>query len=183
VALTDELADVAKGAGRFAARGEHVAAVLVAEPAPGERLFLCAFDGTGGRTWLALDAGGRPVVSRRRVREAVSITALCEVAEESAGGGDLERLRTELLTVRLTERPPGIEQAEAAALELEGIVGERPRVASPARLDAIGAAARRLERSLGEDAGSPFAVAMREAVTAVEALTAEIEGSYKVALD
>jgi hypothetical protein len=59
--------------------------VLVAEPTPHGRLFLCAFAGDRGRTWLALNADGSPVRDRNRVREVVSIAALCELAEESSG--------------------------------------------------------------------------------------------------
>jgi hypothetical protein len=35
----------------------------------------------------------------------VSIAAMCELAEESAGGGDLGELRARLVELRLTERP------------------------------------------------------------------------------
>ena len=40
--------------------------------------------------------GGRPVADRTLVRQAASIAALCELAEETSGGGDLESLRAEL---------------------------------------------------------------------------------------
>jgi hypothetical protein len=125
-----------------------------------------------------LDDDGRPVEDRGSVRDAVSITAMCEAAEESAGGGDLEDLRTQLVTLRLTENPPGIDEAEDAALALESTLARPPRVASAAYLDAVGAATRRLERALGDDA-SPFANAMQTATAAVAALTDEVEASYK----
>jgi hypothetical protein len=180
VVLTDELSAIAAEAAAFAEPGEEVAAVLAAEPAVGERVYLCAFaSGRGNRTWLALDGDGRPVEARARLRDAVSIAALCEVAEETAGGGRLEELRSELVALRLTEDPPGIDEAEDAALELESAVGVPPRIASPAYLDAVGAATRRLELALGTDGHSPFAAAMKEAVGAVESLTAEVESSYK----
>jgi hypothetical protein len=84
VGLEDDLARAAERAGAFAAPGERLQAVLAAEPAKGERVYLCAFDGAGARTWLAL-AEDAPVTSRALVREAVSLVALCEIAEEAAG--------------------------------------------------------------------------------------------------
>jgi hypothetical protein len=180
VALSDELERVAALARRYADDGEELAGIVAAEPAAGRRLYLCAFAGTQGRrTWLALDASGDPVDDRVAVREAASISALCEVAAESAGGGNLEDLRSRLRTLRLRESPLGIEEAEEAALELERVVGAPPRLATPAYLDEVGAATLRLERALGSNAGSPFADAMRAATTAVEALALEVEGDNK----
>jgi hypothetical protein len=57
-----------------------------------------------------------------------------------------------------------------------------PRPATSDYLDVLGAASRRLERALGEDGGSPFAVAMQQALPAVEELAAEIERGYKLPL-
>jgi hypothetical protein len=183
VALDDDLERIAAAAARFAAEGESVAAVLTSEPSPGRRVYLCAFSPGGEeRSWLALDDAGQPLRDRAGVREAVSITALCELAEEHAGGGDLQDLRAQLATLRLTEGPVGIELAEEAALDLERAVGSPPQVASPGRLDEIGAATRKLEHALGEDATSPFAEGMKLALGAVEALTAEVEAAYKVEL-
>jgi phosphohistidine phosphatase SixA len=109
----------------------------------------------------------------------VSLSALCEVAEETAGGGDLAELRARLAELRRTEAPEGIEQAEAAAAALERTIQPPPRVASSDYLDALGTAARRLEQALGDDGGSPFAVAMQHAVPVVEELTADVEQTYK----
>jgi hypothetical protein len=177
--LATELAAIAARAAEYADDRETVDGVLAAEPNGRERVYLCSFaapDGT--RSWLVLDADGRAVESRADVREAVSIAALCEVAEESAAGGDVGELRSQLVTLRLTENPPGIAQAEEAALALESALALPPRVASPAYLDLLGAATRRLERALGDDA-SPFASAMQSAVAAVDALTREVESAYK----
>jgi hypothetical protein len=135
VALSDDLSRIGSAAAAFAGPGEEVAAILVAEASPGLRTFLCAFTGPTGRTWLALDENGAPVTSRNRVREAVSIAAMCELAEENAGGGELEELRRQLVALRLTENPPGVAEAEAAALELESAIGTAPRVATPEYLD------------------------------------------------
>lgn len=176
MALDEEL-------GRIAARS-GATAVLAAEAAPGERLYVCSFEeADGGRTWLALDADGEPVADRRRLREAVSILALCELAEEIAGGGDLDELRSQLAALRLTESPPGIEEAEEAALELQRMLGAPPTLATPARLDEIGVATRRLEQVLGGPThGSPFAAAMRGAGDVVEALWGDVERSYRIPL-
>jgi hypothetical protein len=183
VALSEDLARIAALAGAHAEDDEGLAGVVAAEPRTGVRAYVCAFTSEAGlRSWLTLDAGGEPIVERAAVREAVSISALCELAVESAGGGDLEELRSRLLAVRLSEHPPGIEDAEEAALELERTIGAPPHLASPAYLDRVGTAARRLERALGQNGASPFAEAMQRAMAAVEALTAEVERGHKRAL-
>ncbi len=168
---------------RVAARS-GAAAVLAAEAHGGDRIFLCAFEeGDGGRTWLAYDPGGEPVSDRLRVRDAVSIIALCELAEETAAGGDLDELRAQLASLRITESPPGIEEAEEAALALQRVLGAPPTLATPARLDEIGAATKRLELALGSALhGSPFAEAMKGAGDVVEALFADVERSYRIEL-
>ena len=84
MALEEDLARAADRAGGFAAPGERVAAVFAAELAAGRRVYLCAFDGREARTWLLLDEAV-PVTSRAVVREAVSLTALCEVVGEAVG--------------------------------------------------------------------------------------------------
>ena len=91
------------------------------------------------------------------MREAASLAGLCEVAEESAGGGHLPELRARLAELRETDNPEGIEEAEAAAAALAETLQPEPRVASGAYLDAIGSASRRLEQALGESGASPFA--------------------------
>jgi hypothetical protein len=181
--LREELGRVAELARHFAAPGETLAGILAAEPEPSARVYLCAFvDETGMRSWVALDAEGEAITSRAAVREAVSIAALCELAEETAAGGDLERLRSDLATLRLTESPPGIEEAEEAALELERVLGVPPRLATPGYLDAVGAATVRLEQTLGEGSASPFATALKQGLVAVDELAAEVEGRYKLEL-
>jgi hypothetical protein len=184
VALSDELERIAEAAAAFADPDERVAGMLVAEPASGARVYLCAFADPANerRSWLALDAAGLPLTQRGRLREAVAIAALVELAGDTAGGGDLEELRQQLVSLRLTENPPGIDEAETAALELERVLGAPPRLASPALLDSIGVVARRLEAALGEDGASPFTEAMRHSVPTVEALTTEVEATYKLPL-
>jgi hypothetical protein len=116
------------------------------------------------------------------VRDAVSIAALCELADENAGGGDLSDLRSRLVSLRLTEHVE-VDEADEAALALESVVGSPPRVATPAHLDAVGAATLRLERALGETAASPFAAAMQQARVAVDELALEVESGYKLPLE
>jgi Xaa-Pro aminopeptidase len=183
VALTQELRRIAEAAVRYAAQGEEVVGIVPAEPSSGARSYLCAYRGEDGETsWLVLDEEGKPVEERVRIREAVSIAALVELAEETAGGGDLEELRSQLVALRLTENPAEIEEAEEAAIALEEAIGAAPRVATPERLDAIGAATLRLEQVLGVT-GSPFAVAMKQATATVEELTRDVETAYKVPLE
>ena len=182
--LAEELEQIARSAGALAAPGETVAGVVPVEPAAGRRLHLCAFaSGDEPQSWLVLGDGGTAVTDRRLVREAASIAALCEIAEETAAGGDLDELRGQLVSLRLTENPPGIDEAEEAVLALQGVIAAPPQVASPARLDRIGAATRRLEAALGDEAGSPFAEAMKRSGDAVQAFVADVEARYRVPLD
>ena len=84
MALHDDLAAAADRAAAFAEVGERLDAVLAAEPSSGRRVYLCAFSGGEARTWLVLGHEG-PVTKRDVVREAVSLTALCEVVGEAVG--------------------------------------------------------------------------------------------------
>ena len=182
MALSEDLEGIAAAAEERAASGETLAGILAAEPHPGERVYLCAFRRDGqGEAWLALDAAWRPITSRSLVRDAASIAALCELAEETAAGGDLDDLLSRLLALRLTEAPAGIEEAEEAARDLQRTIEPLPRLATPEYLDRIGDATRRLERALGEG-GSPFAEGMKHAMAAVERLTEEVEANYKAEL-
>ena len=182
--LREDVERAAELAASFAGPGESLAGVLPTEPAPGRRVYLCAFaDEAGSRSWLAFDADRAPISSRAAVREAASIAALCELAADTAGGGDLEELRSHLAGLRLTESPPGIDEAEEAALALERAIAAPPRLATPTYLDSVGLATRRLEQALGEDGGSPFAAAMKQGLVAVDELAAEVEGRYKLDLE
>jgi hypothetical protein len=83
--LDDDLRLIAEAAVVFADDGEELVGIVPAEPASGLRLYVCAYGREDEATWLVLYASGIPVEKRALVREAVSIAALCEVAEEAAG--------------------------------------------------------------------------------------------------
>jgi hypothetical protein len=85
VALENDLRRIAEAAGRFAVDGEEVAGIVPAEPASGIRVYVCAYGAADATTWLVFDATAVPVQDVQLVRDAVSIAALCELAEEAAG--------------------------------------------------------------------------------------------------
>jgi hypothetical protein len=180
VALDDDLEPVARAAGSFAAPGERLTGILATELLRYGRVYLCAYASADERpTWLALDAESAPVTSLAAVREAAKLAALCEIAEETAGGGDLTELQQRLRELRETEAPEGIEAAETAAADLAATLEAEPRLATTDYLDRVGAAARRLEQALGDDAGSPFAAAMQQALPAVDEVAVEVEQRYR----
>jgi hypothetical protein len=181
MAVAEDVVRIASAAAAFADPGEEVAGVLVIETL-GRRVYLCAFESAGGRTWLAFGADAEPLTERRLVLEAASLAALCEVAEESAGGGNLPELQARLAELRETANPEGIAEAETAAAALAETLQPEPRVASGDYLDAIGSASRRLEQALGETGSSPFAAAMQAALGSVEELSDDVDRNYKLPL-
>jgi hypothetical protein len=182
VTLPEDLERIAAAAVGFASGGEELAGVLAAELAQGRRVYLCAYRSEEDVSWLALDESGEPVTDRERVREAASLVALSELAEESAGGGELDELLSRLVALRLTESPDGIEEAEAAVLHLQQALGAPPRLATAKYLDDVGAATKRLEDALGSPGSSPFAEAMKASAGAVQAFTTDVESKYKESL-
>lgn len=183
MAVSDDIVRIGTAAERFAAPGERVAGVLPSQPPGGSRVYLCAFESDLGHAWLAVDEAAEPIFDRRVVCEAASLAALCEVAEELAGGGHLDDLQARLAELREREAPAGIEEAVEAAAELARTLEREPRLAQAEYLDAVGAASRRLELALGEDAGSPFGAAMQQALAAVEDLVSAVERGYKGPLE
>ena len=179
VTLGDELERVADLVAARLDAGAAVSGVLATEPARGRRVYLCSIDEADGtRSWLGVRTDGSTVTSRVELRGAVSIAALCEVAGDSAGGGDLDGLIASLVDLRAREAPEGIEEAVSAAEALRDVLGDPPQLAAPARLDEIGAATRRLERELDPGGASPFAAALKAAQGAVEELQREVEAGY-----
>jgi hypothetical protein len=183
VTLLADLERIATTAAAQAPEGGAVSAVLAAETTPGLRSYLVAFETEGGsRSWVVVDDEGVAVSSRRDVRDVVAIAALCEIAEESAVGGDLDELLSQLVALRLTESPEGIDEAEDAVRSLQRAIGTPPQLASPSRLDEIGAATRRLEQALDPAAPSPFTAALKGAQGTIDELLQEIEQTYRVQL-
>jgi hypothetical protein len=85
VSLSEDVGRIAEVAAQYAAPGEELAAVVPVEPASGERVYLCAFaQANGTQAWLGLDDRGAPLTNRTLIRDAASIAALVEIAEESA---------------------------------------------------------------------------------------------------
>ena len=140
MSLSEDVGRIAEAAARYAAPGEELAAVVPVEPASGERVYLCAFAlADGAQSWLGLDDRGSPLTNRTLIRDAASIAALVEVAEESAAVP----------------------------------AGDEPRLASPAYLDALGAAA----------ANGDIAGALQSALPAIDELTRDLEVNYKLELE
>ena len=83
--LDHDLRRIAEAAGALAGEGEDVSGIVPTEPASGIRLYVCAYGNGEETSWLVLDATGVVVEDRALVHDAVSIAALCEVAEEAAG--------------------------------------------------------------------------------------------------
>ena len=85
MALENDLRRIAETAARFASDGEEVAGIVPAEPASGIRVYVCAYVDGEATSWLVFDATAVPVQDVQLVRDAVSIAALCELAEEATG--------------------------------------------------------------------------------------------------
>ena len=174
---------MSSSAAAYAPECGAVSAILAAESDPGLRLYICAFETPDGvRSWLVLDDDGAAVMARLDVKDAVAIAALCEIAEESAAGGDLDELLSQLVALRLTESPEGIDEAEEAVRALQRTIGTPPHLASPGRLDEIGAATRRLEQALDPAAPSPFTAALKSVQGTIDELLQEVESTYRVTL-
>jgi hypothetical protein len=85
MALDQELRRIAEVAVTYCRDGEELAGIIPAEPAVGVRLYVCAYRDVDKTSWLLLDSDASPVEDRSLVRDAVSIAALYELAEEAAG--------------------------------------------------------------------------------------------------
>ena len=144
--LEEELETAVTAAGRHARPGEQPVAVMAAEPA-GRRVFVVALAAGDELGYVAVDGAGAAVADRRLVKDAVSLAALAERAEEVSGAtaaDDLvERFREAVRSLR------GAGEGEAAAAaEAVADAGARlaaaaagPRAATPVYLDRIAALA------------------------------------------
>jgi hypothetical protein len=90
VALDQELRRIADAAVTHCAEGEELTGIVPAEPSSGVRVYVCSYQVGDDRSWLVLDAEGHTVVDRSLVRDAVSIAALYELAEDAVGAPDGE---------------------------------------------------------------------------------------------
>ena len=116
--LERDLRRIAEAAVAHVAEGEEVAGIVPAEPASGIRLYVCAYGHEGSTTWLVFDATGVPVEDRALVHEAVSIAALCEVAEDAAGvEPDAARVASPTLLDELGAASPEVAAAVGGAIE------------------------------------------------------------------
>ena len=126
--LNDELEAIAQSARAHAADGEELAAVIPAEPASGVRVYLCAFEAGEERSWLALRADGQPLEDRSLLRDAVSIAAMCELADELAGSPDDIEPRVAspayLDTIAATSTPGLAETMKQGTVAVEGLMAE-----------------------------------------------------------
>jgi hypothetical protein len=183
VGLGEELERVAALVAAQVGPGASVSGIIPTEAGPGERVYLCSIDEVDRtRSWFAVEGRASSVTDRAAVRAAASIAAMCEIAADSAGGGDVDALLASLADLREREAPEGIEEAEGAARALRAVLGDPPQLATPKRLDEIGAAARRLEQELDPGGPSPFASALKSAQGAVSELQREIEAGYRTEL-
>jgi hypothetical protein len=154
VSLEQELAAAQAAAAAHAGPGERVAAVIPAEPAGGLRVHLVAFEGGERLGYVMLDVDGTPVADERLVRDAVSLIALCELAEEvsmAAAAADIGE-RFEAVARLLARNEPEASSAAgrvAGAARRVGEVAAGPRVATPGYLDSLAEAA--------DDLGAAFA--------------------------
>lgn len=165
--LEQELETTLAAAGRLAQPGERAVAVMATEPAAGDRVYVVAFAAGDDLGYVALDAAGAPVSDRRRVKDAVSLAALAERAEEVSGATAAEELvgrfgEAAAVLGRMGDKE-GAEAAAgvvAAARRLaEGASG--PRAATPQFLDRMAALAVGLAAAL--DAFFPLAERLPDA--------------------
>jgi hypothetical protein len=119
--LDRDLRRIAEAAARFAVDGEDISGIVPTEPANGLRLYVCAYGRDGATGWLVLDATGVPVEDRALVHDAVSIAALCEVAEEAAAiDPDGPRVASPALLDELGGAGPEVAAAVKGATESIG---------------------------------------------------------------
>ncbi len=169
MSLQAELEQAATAAAAHALEGERVAAVMPAEPVPGVRVYVAAFESGAGLAYLALDGDRQPVSDTSLVRDAVSLIALAERAEEVSAGIDAESIggRFNELATRLDGLDPAAADAAravaAAALAVAQLVSGL-RLATPAYLDQLGQAAGALGAALDAYAAEAERLARPDAV-------------------
>jgi hypothetical protein len=161
MSLEQELEATLAAAGRHARRDEQPVAVIATEPASDTRVYVIAFAAGGELAYIALDGAGAPVSDRRLLRDAVSLAALAERAEEVSGATAAAELLTLFAAAAAALRDAGAEDAAAAADAVSAATqrladaATGPRPATPRFLDQIAALAADLAAAL--DGFVPFA--------------------------
>jgi hypothetical protein len=157
--LERELEEALAAARSHAHPGEEAVAVMATEPGADGRVYVVAFaSGEEELAYVALDAGGAPVSDRRVVKDAVTLAALAERAEEVSGATAADDLveRFGGVVERLPKEPAGAAaDAVVAAARRLGEAATGPRVATPVYLDRMAALAGELAGAL--DAFVPLA--------------------------
>ena len=116
------------------------------------------------------------------MREVASIVVMCELAEELAGGGELDELRARLAQLRMTEQPAGDRGGRGGGARRWSARSARRRASPrPRTSTTVGAATLALEHALGE-LESPFASALRSSTGAMDGFLAEVETRYLLPL-
>jgi hypothetical protein len=160
MASEDQLLAAAAAAKPFAAAGEEVVGVLVADPFEHGLVFLCALgppaedehddaDEVPELGWIAVDPAGLAIADSRRVQEAAMLAALCETAEEAAlvpEAAEIAAAADRALALSGAERPDlraALDATREAALSA-AVYDDGLRVARTGYVDQLGDAARAL---------------------------------------
>jgi hypothetical protein len=164
--LEEELETAVAAAGRHARPGEQPVAVMAAEPA-GARVFVVALAAGEELGYVAVDRAGAAVADRRLVKDAVSLAAMAERAEEVSGATTAEELGERFGEAAAVLRRTGDRDAGAAAEAVVaaarrlGDAASGPRPATPQFLDRMAALAAELAAAL--DAFVSYAERLPEA--------------------
>jgi hypothetical protein len=153
-----DLEAAAAHAGEFARGQEAVVAVMPADPFGRGLVYLCALAPPGheeAAAWVAVDGSGHAVADERLVREAATLTALCETGEEAAAalGADAVAEAARRALALAGDEDEALRHAlaalERAATQLADTVAG-VRVAEAGYLDALAACAGALAAAVVE---------------------------------
>ena len=128
MALDQELRRIAEVGVTYCRDGEELVGIIPAEPSVGVRLYVCAYRDGEEASWLVLQADGSPVEDRSLVRDAVSIAALYELAEEATGSADEEaRVPSPALLDALSSEPNAVEAIKSATATVDELLRDVER--------------------------------------------------------
>jgi hypothetical protein len=126
--LDQELRQIAEAAVTYCREGEELVGIIPAETEPGLRFYVCAYRDGEETGWLVLRADGSPVEERSIVRDAVSIAALYELAEEAAGSdGDEARVASPAALDSLSSSPGAVEAIKAGTATVDELLRDVER--------------------------------------------------------